>query len=62
MLNWRKRSMVTDKNLNNEMTKEEKRSSLEAQFWNDKQEVDKNSKLYKKIEKVCKNIDFKDNK
>lgn len=54
--------MVTDKNLNNEMTKEEKRSSLEAQFWNDKQEVYKNSKLYKKIEKVCKNIDFKDNK
>lgn len=62
MLNWRKCSMVTDKNLNNEMTKEEKRSSLEAQFWNDKQEVYKNSKLYKKIEKVCKNIDFKDNK
>lgn len=54
--------MAIDRNLNNEMTKEEKRSSLEAQFWNDKQEVDKNSKLYKKIEKVCKNIDFKDNK
>lgn len=62
MLNWRKCSMAIDRNLNNEMTKEEKRSSLEAQFWNDKQEVDKNSKLYKKIEKVCKNIDFKDNK
>lgn len=54
--------MVTNKNLNNELTKEEKRSSLEAQFWNDKQEIDKNSKLYKKIEKVCKNIDFKTNK
>lgn len=54
--------MISSKNLNNEMTKEEKRSSLEAQFWNEKQKIDKNSKLYKKIEKVCKNIDFKGNK
>ena len=54
--------MVTDRNLNNEMTKKEKRSSLEVQFWSDKQGIDKKSKLYKKIEKVCKNINFKDNK
>lgn len=50
--------MISSKNLNNEMTKEEKRSSLEAQFWNDKQKIDKNSQLNKKIEKICKNIDF----
>lgn len=54
--------MISSKNLNNEMTKAKKRSSLEAQFWNEKQKIDKNSKLYKKIEKVCKNIDFKGNK
>lgn len=41
------------------LTKQEKRSSLEAQFWNDKQEINKTSKLNKKIEKICKNIDFK---
>ena len=50
--------MISDRNLNYEMTKEEKRSSLEAQFWNDKQKIDKSSKLNKKIEKICKNIDF----
>ena len=30
------------------LTKQEKRSSLEAQFWNDKQEINKTSKLNKK--------------
>lgn len=50
--------MKNDRNLNEEMTKEEKQSSLKAQFWNDKHEVNKDSKLYKEIEKVCKNIDF----
>ncbi len=50
--------MKPNRNLNNEMTKEEKKSSLEAQFWNNKQNIDKNSKLNKKIEKLCKNIDF----
>ena len=50
--------MIPNRNLNNEMTNEEKRSSLGAQFWNDKQKIDKNSKLNKKIEKICKNIDF----
>lgn len=54
--------MIPSRNLNNEMTNEEKRSSLEAKFWNEKQKIDKNSKLYKRIEKVCKNINFKDNK
>lgn len=42
-----------------ELTKQEKRSSLEAQFWNDKQEIDKNTPFMRKIEKLCKNIDFK---
>lgn len=41
------------------LTRQEKRSSLEAQFWNDKQEINKTSKLNKEIEKICKNIDFK---
>lgn len=45
-----------------ELTKQEKRSSLKAQFWNDKQEVDKNTPLMRKIEKICKNIDFKNQK
>ena len=42
-----------------ELTKEEKRSSLEAQFWSDKQEVDKNTSFMKKIEKLCEGM-FKD--
>lgn len=50
--------MKNDRNLNKEMTKEEKQSSLKAQFWNDKQEINKDSKLYKEIENVCKKIDF----
>lgn len=50
--------MKNDRNLNEEMTKEEKQSSLKAQFWNDKQEINKDSKLYKEIEKICRNIDF----
>lgn len=50
--------MRADRDINKEMTKEEKKSSLEAQFWNDKQKIDKNSKLNKKIEKICKTIDF----
>ena len=50
--------MLSDGNSNNEMTKEEKRSSLEAQFWNDKQKTNKNSKLNKEIEKICKDINF----
>lgn len=58
MLNWRKYNMKFDRNLKDEMTKKEKRSSLETQFWNDKQKIDKNSKLNKKIEKICKTIDF----
>lgn len=58
MLSWRNYNMKPNRNLNNEMTKEEKKSSLEAQFWNNKQNIDKNSKLNKKIEKLCKNIDF----
>lgn len=48
--------MKPNKNIN--MTKEEKKSSLEAQFWNDKQQIDKTSKLHQEIEKVCKNINF----
>lgn len=50
--------MRSNRNLNNEMTKEEKKSSLEAKFWNNKQNIDKNSKLNKQIEKLCKNINF----
>ncbi len=42
-----------------ELTKQEKRSSLEAQFWNDKQEIDKDTSLMRKIERICKNVDFK---
>lgn len=42
-----------------ELTKQEKRSSLEAQFWNNKQKIDKNTPLMKKIEEICKGIDFK---
>lgn len=50
--------MENEKNLNNEMTKEEKCSSLIAQFGDDKQKINKNSKLYREIEKICKNINF----
>ena len=34
------------------MAKQEKRSSLEAKFWNDKQKIDKNTSLMQKIEKI----------
>ena len=47
----------SDRRIN--LNRQEKRSSLEAQFWNDKQEINKTSKLNKKIEELCKNIDFK---
>lgn len=53
--------MKPNRNLNEEMTKEEKRSSLEAPFWNPDQKLDKNSKLYKEIEEVCKGV-FDDKK
>lgn len=57
MLNWRNYSMEKqDRKI--ELTKQEKVSSLEAKFWNDKQEMDKNTPLMKKIEKICKDIDF----
>lgn len=42
-----------------ELTKEEKRSSLDAQFWSDKQKIDRNTPFMRKIKKICKNIDFK---
>lgn len=45
-------------NRNFEMTKEEKKSSLEAKFWSNDQKMDKNSKLYKQIKEICKNIKF----
>lgn len=50
--------MKPNRNLNEVMTKEEKRSSLVAQFWSDKQEIKKDSKLNKEIKKICKNINF----
>ena len=58
MLNWRNYSMEkSDKKI--ELTKQEKRSSLEAKFWNDKQKIDKNTSLMQKIEKICKDVDFR---
>ena len=61
MLNWRKYSMEkSDRKI--ELTKQEKRSSLEAKFWNDKQKIDKNTPLMKEIEKICKDVDFKGKK
>lgn len=42
-----------------ELTKQEKVSSLEAKFWNDKQEIDKNTPFMKKIKRICKNVNFK---
>lgn len=51
--------MKSNRDLNKEMTKEEKRSSLVVQFWSDKQKINKDSKLNKEIEKICKNINFK---
>lgn len=45
-----------------ELNKQEKRSSLEAKFWNDKQKIDKNTLFMKKIEKICEDIDFKNQK
>lgn len=45
-----------------ELTKQEKRSSLEAKFWNDKQKIDKNTPFMKEIEKICKDVDFKGKK
>ena len=51
MLNWRNYSMEkSDRKI--ELTKQEKRSSLEAKFWNDKQKIDKNTSLMQKIEKI----------
>lgn len=50
--------MKPNRNINEEMTKEEKRSSLEAKFWSDNTKMNKNSKLYKEIQEVCKGIDF----
>ena len=59
MLNWRQYNMKSNRGLNKEMTKEENRSSLVVQFWSDKQKINKDSKLNKEIEKICKNINFK---
>ena len=42
-----------------ELTKQEKRGSLEAQFWSEKQEIDKSTPFMKEIKRICKNIDFK---
>lgn len=42
-----------------ELTKQEKRSSLEAKFWNDKQKIDKHTPFMQKIEEICKDVDFK---
>lgn len=50
--------MKPNRNLNEKMTKEEKRSSLEARFWGNNKITDRNSKLYKEIEKICRNINF----
>ena len=50
--------MKSNRNKNEEMTEEEKKSSLRVQFWNDKQKINKNSKLNKEIEKICKDINF----
>lgn len=44
----------TDREMN--LTKEEKRSSLEAQFWSDKQKIDRNTPFMKKIEKICEEV------
>ena len=58
MLNWRKKSLKRyDRKI--ELTKEEKRSSLEAKFWNDNEKIDENTPLMKKIKEICKDIDFK---
>ena len=58
MLNWGKYSMEKqDRKI--ELTKQEKVSSLEAKFWNDKQEIDKNTPFMKKIKKIYKNVNFK---
>ena len=58
MLNWRNYNMEkSDRKI--ELTKQEKRSSLEAKFWNDKQKIDKNTSLMQKIEKICNDVDFR---
>ena len=63
MLNWRNYSMEkSDRKI--ELTKQEKRSSLEAKFWNDKQKIDKNTSLMQKMEKIfnhCRNCNSSDN-
>ena len=41
-----------------ELTPEEKRNSLEASFWDVNAKMDKNSKLYKEIQEICKDIEF----
>lgn len=38
------------------MTKEEKRSSLEAPFWEKNAKINKNSSLYKKVNKLWQEI------
>lgn len=38
------------------LTKAEKRSSLEAKFWSDKQKIDRNTPFKKKIEKICEEV------
>ena len=58
MLNWRNYSMEKP-DRKTELTKQEKRSSLEAKFWNDKQKIDKHTPFMQKIEEICKDVDFK---
>jgi len=47
---------VHDRNMN--LTKEEKKRALETPFWDTHAKVDKSSKFYKEIEKLCKGVNF----
>ena len=40
----------------NELTPEEKKSSLEAPFWEKNVKIDKNTPFMKKIEEICKDV------
>ena len=62
-LSWRKYKMDYDKvgeeleKRLSEMTIEQKRSSLEAPFWNENAEYDKNTQFMKKVNKLWRKVD-----
>ncbi len=44
------------------LTQEEAKSSLRAPFWNEEQEINKETPFMQMIEKLCKEVDFEGQK